>query len=169
MDPNSNQSRRQTWNPYSSASPYQSSSSNTQNTPTSTSANLLACPPARIDPPPANGASPSAQPPSSSQAMQPSSATDSDTRPEAQPVVEQPSYQHDEGYRGEQQPENTQGGKQKNWLKRGWTKLTKGIKNGWGKFNENPMHAYIALDVSFERWNEKRRERKERRRAMLGE
>jgi hypothetical protein len=105
--------------------------------------------------------------------MQLSSATDSDTRPEAQPAIEQPSYQHDEEHRGEQRPENTQGGKKNNWLRRGWTKLTKGIKNGWEKFNENPMHACIALDVRFERWNEKRRERrrerKERRRAMLGE
>jgi hypothetical protein len=105
--------------------------------------------------------------------MQSLSATNSDTRLEAQPAAEQPSYQHDEGYRGQQQPENTQGGKKKNWLKRGWTKFTEGIKNGWETFNKNPMPAYIALDVRFERWNEKRRERrrerKERRRAMLGE
>jgi hypothetical protein len=105
--------------------------------------------------------------------MQPSSATDSNVRPEAQPAAEQPSYHHDEGHRGEQQPENTQEGKKKNWLQRGWTKLTKGIKNRWDKFKRDPLHTYIALDVRLERWNEKRRERrrerKERRRAMLGE
>jgi hypothetical protein len=105
--------------------------------------------------------------------MQPSSATVSDTRPEAQPAADQPSYQHDEGHCGEQQPEDTQEGKKKNWLQRGLTKFAKGIKKGWEKFNENPMYAYTAVEVRLKRWNEKRkerrRERKERRRAMLGE